>query len=69
MLWQEIGGPPVVAPARAGYGTRYLGAALGSLFGRKPDIAFAADGLRCTVQGPLSRVACNSEGSRDVSER
>lgn len=57
--WQESGGPPVVAPSRFGYGTRYLRAALASLLGNKPEIEFAPDGLRCTVSGSLSRVTCN----------
>jgi len=57
MEWQETGGPPVVVPSRTGYGTRYLRSALASLLGGKPEIEFAANGLRCVVQGPLSRVA------------
>jgi two-component sensor histidine kinase len=67
MEWQEEGGPPVVAPSRAGYGTRYLRSALASLFGSKPDIDFAGGGLRCAVGGPLSRVAGNPEADQDVS--
>lgn len=57
--WQESGGPPVVAPSRFGYGTRYLRAALASLLGTKPEIDFAPDGLRCAVKGSLSRVTCD----------
>ncbi|AHE53034.1 sensor histidine kinase [Sphingomonas sanxanigenens] len=64
MEWREEGGPTVVKPSHAGYGTRYLRSALASLFGGKPDISFAADGLRCTVQGPLSRLAEDSEADR-----
>ncbi|MBC9033714.1 sensor histidine kinase [Sphingomonas sp. JC676] len=67
MEWEEKGGPAVVAPARSGYGTRYLRAALAGLLGGKPDIDFAADGLRCAVQGPLSRVAGNPEDGGGVS--
>jgi two-component sensor histidine kinase len=59
MDWQEAGGPSVVAPSRTGYGTRYLRSALTSLLGSKPEIEFAAGGLRCEVRGPLSRVAGN----------
>jgi two-component sensor histidine kinase len=59
MQWQETGGPPVVVPSRTGYGTRYLRSALASLLGGKPEFDFAAGGLRCEVQGPLSRVAGN----------
>ncbi|MDB5737763.1 MAG: hypothetical protein JWO65_1431 [Sphingomonas bacterium] len=61
MQWRETGGPPVVVPSRTGYGTRYLRSALASLLGGKPEFDFAADGLRCEVQGPLSRVAGSSE--------
>lgn len=57
--WIESGGPPVVEPSRAGYGTRYLRSALASLFGRKPDVIFAESGLRCDARGPLARVSCN----------
>lgn len=59
--WIESGGPPVVEPSRAGYGTRYLRSALASLFGRKPDIVFAETGLRCDARGPLSRVSRNPQ--------
>ena len=54
--WLEVGGPPVREPTRQGYGTRYIRAALGSLFGRAPDILFAPTGFRCSVSGPLSRL-------------
>jgi two-component sensor histidine kinase len=65
--WQEAGGPPVIEPSRSGYGTRYLRAALTGLFGIRPAITFASKGLRYEVQGPLSRVACNSEDHDGVS--
>lgn len=54
--WIEIGGPPVVEPSRAGYGTRYIRSALSSLFGESPEIIFAANGLQCSVGGPVSRL-------------
>lgn len=55
--WLERGGPPVTEPKRAGYGTRYIRSALAAIFGEKPVVAFEADGLRCVVSGPLSKVA------------
>lgn len=67
MEWREEGGPAVVAPSRAGYGTRYLRAALAGLFGGKPDIDFAPAGLRCAVQGPLSRLGGNPEATRSAT--
>ena len=59
ILWIEQGGPPVVEPSRTGYGTRYLRAALGSLFGNKPVMTFAPTGLRCEVSGRVSRLSRN----------
>lgn len=57
--WVEAGGPPVVEPSRTGYGTRYLRAALTSLFGRPPTLSFDPAGLRCDARGSLARLACN----------
>jgi two-component sensor histidine kinase len=59
VLWRESDGPPVVEPARIGYGTRYVRSALGSLFGQKPVVTFAADGLVCEARGLLSRLSGN----------
>jgi len=57
LSWTESGGPPVVEPSRVGYGTRYVRAALTSLFGEAPDLVFAQDGLRFSISGLLSRLA------------
>lgn len=57
--WRESDGPVVEEPARSGYGTRYLRAALTGMFGRNPVIAFHPTGLRCEARGLLSRVSCN----------
>lgn len=54
--WVEAGGPRVAEPSRVGYGTRYLRSGLRSVFGHLPQLEFAPEGLRCFVQGPLSRV-------------
>jgi len=58
--WEERGGPVVVEPERSGYGTRYLRAALSSLFGQPPVLTFAPEGLTCVVNGRLSRVTRNA---------
>jgi two-component sensor histidine kinase len=57
IVWAETGGPAVVAPSPAGYGTRYMRSALAGLFGKPPEFVFATSGLRCTMHGPLSRVS------------
>lgn len=57
LSWIEVGGPTVREPTRQGYGTRYVRSALGSLLGTPPDILFAPDGFRCSVQGPLAPIS------------
>lgn len=57
LRWTETGGPTVVEPSRVGYGTRYMRAALTSLFGQAPDLDFAPEGLRFSIRGLLSRLA------------
>lgn len=57
--WVESGGPPVTAPSRTGYGTRYLTAALRNLFGTAPSIAYRPEGLEFVVSGLLSRPSLN----------
>jgi two-component sensor histidine kinase len=54
--WIEAGGPSLAEPSRIGYGTRYLRSGLRSVFGQPPELEFAPGGLRCSVQGPLSRL-------------
>lgn len=59
LQWVERDGPRIAEPTRQGYGTRYVRAALQSLFGSAPDISFAPDGFRCRVAGPLRRLQQN----------
>ncbi len=53
--------PPVTAPSRTGYGTRYLTAALRNLFGSAPSIAYPPHGLEFAVSGLLSRPSLNPD--------
>lgn len=57
MRWVESGGPPVSEPTRQGYGTRYIRAALHSLFGTAPELDFDPEGFRCVVEGPTSYIS------------
>lgn len=61
MEWRESGGPPVSAPTRAGYGTRYIRSALATLFGEPPLISYEEEGLRCAVSGPLRRISPDNQ--------
>ncbi|MET3899702.1 two-component sensor histidine kinase [Devosia sp. UYZn731] len=66
MEWQESGGPPVSAPTRVGYGTRYIRSALATLFGEPPVMSYAAEGFRCTVSGPLQRISPDDRPERPI---
>lgn len=63
ITWVESGGPPVLAPSKSGYGTRYIRAALQSLFGTSPDIHFDREGLRFIAHGPLERISIKRAGT------
>jgi two-component sensor histidine kinase len=47
--WRESGGPPVVAPARKGLGSRLLGAGLSGALGSPAQMLYAPEGLICRV--------------------
>ncbi|HEY0034303.1 MAG TPA: sensor histidine kinase, partial [Devosia sp.] len=51
--WREQDGPPVVAPASRGFGTRMIERGLASEFGGKVLIGFEPTGVVCTVDAPL----------------
>ncbi len=53
-IWQEIGGPEVVEPAREGYGTRYVRTSLQGLLGNAPQFDFRSSGLVFKASGPLT---------------
>lgn len=49
LRWREQGGPPVVAPARSGFGTRMLERALAADLMASVSLDFAPDGLVWTI--------------------
>ncbi|WP_246526443.1 HWE histidine kinase domain-containing protein [Plastoroseomonas hellenica] len=51
--WLERGGPPVVRPARRGFGMQLLQHALGQGFGGTVELDFCRDGLRCRICLPV----------------
>lgn len=57
LVWREAGGPPVVAPARRGFGTRMIERALASELGGQVVIDFAESGVCCRVDTPLPTCA------------
>src|SRR5262245_7524010 len=54
--WQEIGGPPVLAPAKPGYGTSVIRELVPFELDGKVDLAYARDGVRCRMEIPAKWV-------------
>jgi two-component system CheB/CheR fusion protein len=54
LVWAESGGPPVVPPARRGFGTTLIERALSHELDAEVSRNFAAEGLRCTVEIPFT---------------
>src|SRR5262249_1932883 len=50
--WQEIGGPPVIAPDKSSFGTSTIRDLIPYEFGRTVDLVFAAEGGRCRLELP-----------------
>ena len=50
--WQEIGGPPVVASGKSGYGTHTIRDLIPYEFGGTVDLVLASDGVRCRLELP-----------------
>ena len=59
MRWKERLGPKVRTPEKAGYGTKYIRAALTSLMGIPPKFDFSPEGLLCEITGPVRRISRN----------
>jgi PAS domain S-box-containing protein len=59
--WQEIGGPPVVAPGRPGYGTSTIRDLIPYEFGGMVDYVLAPEGVRCRIELPADWVRSTAE--------
>ncbi len=53
LVWRERDGPPVVVPTRRGFGSRMIERGLAAELGGTVSIAFAPEGVVCTVEAPL----------------
>jgi PAS domain S-box-containing protein len=51
-VWRETGGPAVAAPSRRGFGSRLIERALAAELSGRVEIAFAPEGVVCTVDAP-----------------
>lgn len=54
LMWKEIGGPPVAAPASAGSGTRLINTGLNGAADCKVDLAYEPDGVRLRLSAELA---------------
>jgi PAS domain S-box-containing protein len=54
--WRESSGPPVVVPDASGYGTSIIRELIPYEFGGMVDYVPAQDGVRCTLQMPITLV-------------
>jgi PAS domain S-box-containing protein len=50
--WQELGGPPVLAPSQPGYGTSIIRDLIPFELGGKVELLFATEGIRCRLEVP-----------------
>jgi two-component sensor histidine kinase len=50
--WQEIGGPPIVAPGASSYGTSTIRDLIPYEFGGTVDLELAQEGAKCRMELP-----------------
>lgn len=55
--WQELGGPPALEPAVAGFGSRLIPRVLSDDFGGSVDVSYGSTGLACRLIAPLENLA------------
>jgi two-component sensor histidine kinase len=52
--WRERDGPPVEAPERSGFGSRFIQGSVATELLGVARMEFEPEGLRCTIDVPLS---------------
>lgn len=67
LLWTETGGPSVDPPARRGFGTLVIEGNLQRSLDAEVDLAFVAEGVRCRILIPASRLSPPREGATRAS--
>jgi two-component sensor histidine kinase len=63
IVWRESGGPPVTAPDRQGFGTRFIEGSVASELQGKAVLDYDPAGLVCTMEIPLNVVTPDVESS------
>jgi PAS domain S-box-containing protein len=68
--WQEIGGPPVVSPAKPSYGTSSIRELIPYEFGGSVDLVLASQGVRCRLELPADWLSNDGDPvPEDVQQR
>jgi PAS domain S-box-containing protein len=65
--WQEIGGPSVVAPKDAGYGTSVIRDLIPYELGGKVDLLFVPEGVRCELKIPGDWLSSSNRSGRFIN--
>jgi PAS domain S-box-containing protein len=55
IIWRELGGRPIEAPVRSGYGSRLIRDLIPHELGGTVDLTFRSDGACCKIAIPLER--------------
>jgi PAS domain S-box-containing protein len=63
--WRELGGPPVAAPTRQGFGSRFVEGSIKVELRGTARLHFDPAGLRCTMQVPLEAALPESDPERE----
>jgi PAS domain S-box-containing protein len=53
ITWRELGGPPIMAPMRSGYGTSLIRDLVPHELGGTVDLSFPSDGASCRIEIPF----------------
>jgi len=64
ILWLEVCGAPIVAPAQSGYGTNVIRNLIPYELGGSVELTFRHDGLRCKIKVPLKECVPPTAASR-----
>jgi hypothetical protein len=57
ITWRELGGPPIEAPVKCGYGSSLIRDLIPHELGGTVDLAFASGGACCAIEIPLGEGA------------
>lgn len=65
-LWRESGGPPVVEPARRGFGTFLIQRVLATDFGGSVRLAYGPSGVECVLTAPIPEASQVQQASSGI---